>query len=82
MFKKTFSNEGDVNETVDSASAFQEMGLHGEAIAEYVKMFKEDYPAEKIVPGLVYFVESKTAAGSVNKSTTVYGTRWDFSLYT
>jgi hypothetical protein len=29
------------------------MGLHGEAIAEYVKMFKQEYPADKIVPRLV-----------------------------
>ena len=53
MLKKSFSSQGDVSEILDSASAFQEMGLHGEAIAEYVKMFKEEYPAEKIVPGLV-----------------------------
>ncbi|MEE4265647.1 MAG: ATPase, T2SS/T4P/T4SS family [Desulfobacteraceae bacterium] len=53
MLKKSFSSKGDVSEILDSASAFQEMGLHGEAIAEYVKMFKEDYPVEKIVPGLV-----------------------------
>ncbi|CAB1063283.1 Type II secretory pathway, ATPase PulE/Tfp pilus assembly pathway, ATPase PilB [Olavius sp. associated proteobacterium Delta 1] len=50
MFKKTFSTEGDVSEILDSASAFQEMGLHAEAIAEYVGLFKEDYPKEKIVP--------------------------------
>ena len=53
MLKKSFTSQGDVSEILDSASAFQEMGLHGEAIAEYVKMFKEEYPAEKIVPGLV-----------------------------
>jgi len=53
MLKKSFSSQGDVSEILDSASAFQEMGLHGEAIAEYVKMFKEEYPTEKIVPGLV-----------------------------
>jgi type II secretory ATPase GspE/PulE/Tfp pilus assembly ATPase PilB-like protein len=53
MLKKSFSNQGDVSEILDSASAFQEMGLHAEAVAEYVKMFKEDYPVEKIVPGLV-----------------------------
>ena len=52
MFKKTFSNEGDANETADSAAAFQEMGLHGEAVAEFVKLFKEDYPKEKLVPKL------------------------------
>ena len=53
MLKKSFTSQGDVSEILDSASAFQEMGLHGEAIGEYVKMFKEEYPAEKIVPGLV-----------------------------
>jgi len=53
MLKKSFSSQGDVSEILDSASAFQEMGLHGEAVAEYVKMFKEEYPADKIVPGLV-----------------------------
>ncbi len=53
MLKKSFTSQGDVSEILDSASAFQEMGLHGEAVAEYAKMFKEDYPAEKIVPGLV-----------------------------
>jgi type II secretory ATPase GspE/PulE/Tfp pilus assembly ATPase PilB-like protein len=52
MFKKTFSTQGDVTEILDSASAFQEMGLHGEAIAEYVKLFKEDYPKEKLVSKL------------------------------
>jgi tetratricopeptide (TPR) repeat protein len=52
MFKKTFSNQGDVTEILDSASAFQEMGLHGEAVAEYVKLFEEDYPRDKIVPKL------------------------------
>ena len=53
MLKKSFSSQGDVSEILDSASAFQEMGLHGEAVAEYVKMLKEDYPTEKIVPGMV-----------------------------
>jgi type II secretory ATPase GspE/PulE/Tfp pilus assembly ATPase PilB-like protein len=52
MFKKTFSNEGDVTEILDSASAFQEMGLHGEAVAEYAKLLTEDYPKQKIVPKL------------------------------
>jgi type II secretory ATPase GspE/PulE/Tfp pilus assembly ATPase PilB-like protein len=50
MFKKTFSNQGDIPETLDSAFAFQEMGLHNEAVAEYAKLFAEDYPKEKIIP--------------------------------
>ena len=53
MLKKSFSSQGDASEILDSASAFQEMGLHSEAVAEYVKMFKEEYPTEKVVPGLV-----------------------------
>jgi hypothetical protein len=53
VLKKSFSGQGDASELLDSASAFQEMGLHAEAVAEYVKIFKEEYPVEKIVPGLV-----------------------------
>jgi type II secretory ATPase GspE/PulE/Tfp pilus assembly ATPase PilB-like protein len=52
MFKETFSSRGDVPEILDSASAFQEMGLHVEAVAEYLKVLKEDYPQEKVVPNL------------------------------
>jgi type II secretory ATPase GspE/PulE/Tfp pilus assembly ATPase PilB-like protein len=52
MFKKQFSREGDVTDVLDSASAFQEMGLHGEAVAEYVKLLKGKYPKQKIVPKL------------------------------
>jgi type II secretory ATPase GspE/PulE/Tfp pilus assembly ATPase PilB-like protein len=53
MFKKTFSTHGDAPAILDSASAFREMGLHGEAVAEYAKVFAEDYPAEKVVPDLI-----------------------------
>ena len=53
MLKKSFTSQGDASERLDSASAFQEMGLHGEAVAEYVKIFEEDSPIEQIVPGLV-----------------------------
>jgi type II secretory ATPase GspE/PulE/Tfp pilus assembly ATPase PilB-like protein len=52
IFKKTFSNKGNVTDVLDSASAFQEMGLHGEAVAEFVKLLKGDYPKQKIVPKL------------------------------
>jgi type II secretory ATPase GspE/PulE/Tfp pilus assembly ATPase PilB-like protein len=44
------SGKGDVPEILDSAAAFQEMGLHTEAIAEYEKLFKGDYPNEKVIP--------------------------------
>lgn len=52
MFKKTFSTKGGVTEIVDSAAAFQEMGLHGEAVGEYAKLLQEDYPKQKVVPRL------------------------------
>ncbi len=69
MLKKSFSSQGDVSEILDSASAFQEMGLHVEAVAEYVKMFKEEYPVEKIVPGLV---ESLLKMNSPSKAVTEF----------
>ena len=52
MLKKTLSAEGDAPALLDSASAFKEMGLHGEAVAEYAKLFSEEYPVEKIMPDL------------------------------
>jgi type II secretory ATPase GspE/PulE/Tfp pilus assembly ATPase PilB-like protein len=70
MLKKSFTSQGDVSEILDSASAFQEMGLHGEAIAEYVKMFKEDFPNEKVVPGLV---ESLLKMHSPSKAVKEFG---------
>jgi type II secretory ATPase GspE/PulE/Tfp pilus assembly ATPase PilB-like protein len=50
MLRERLSDQGDVPAILDSASAFKEMGLHGEAIHEYTKLFKEDYPVNKVVP--------------------------------
>ena len=49
MLKKSLSSEGDVSEILDSASAFQEMGLHNEAIVEYAKMLKSDEANEEVI---------------------------------
>ncbi len=49
MLRERLSNQGDVPAILDSATAFKEMGLHAEAIAEYAKLFKEDYPVSKVV---------------------------------
>jgi type II secretory ATPase GspE/PulE/Tfp pilus assembly ATPase PilB-like protein len=49
MLRERLSNQGDVPAILDSATAFKEMGLHAEAIAEYAKLFKEDYPVNKLV---------------------------------
>jgi type II secretory ATPase GspE/PulE/Tfp pilus assembly ATPase PilB-like protein len=46
----TSSGKGDIPEIIDSATAFKEMGLHPEAIAEYGKLFEADYPNEKVIP--------------------------------
>jgi type II secretory ATPase GspE/PulE/Tfp pilus assembly ATPase PilB-like protein len=50
MLRERLSSQGDVPAILDSASAFKEMGLYGEAIPEFAKLFKEDYPSSKIVP--------------------------------
>jgi type II secretory ATPase GspE/PulE/Tfp pilus assembly ATPase PilB-like protein len=50
MLREKLSNQGDVPAILDSASAFKEMGLHGEALPEYAKLLKEDYPVKKSMP--------------------------------
>jgi type II secretory ATPase GspE/PulE/Tfp pilus assembly ATPase PilB-like protein len=49
-FKKTLANDANIPAIIDSASAFKDLGLYGEAIAEYEKLFGMDYPPEKIIP--------------------------------
>ena len=44
------SGKGDVPEILNSAAAFQEMGLHTEALTQYGRLFEEDYPTEKVIP--------------------------------
>ncbi len=50
MLRERLSNQGDVQAILDSASAFKEMGLHEEALPEYAKLLKEDYPVDKVMP--------------------------------
>ena len=52
MLRKRLSDQGDVPAILDSASAFKEMGLHQEAIPEFIKLLKEDYPVDKVMPEL------------------------------
>jgi type II secretory ATPase GspE/PulE/Tfp pilus assembly ATPase PilB-like protein len=52
IIKKAVSIQGSVPEILDSASALRELGLIEEAIAEYKKLFRLDYPAEKIISEL------------------------------
>jgi type II secretory ATPase GspE/PulE/Tfp pilus assembly ATPase PilB-like protein len=47
---KSLSSKEDITAILDSSSAFKELGLYGEAVAEYEKLFFLDYPADKIVP--------------------------------
>jgi len=48
--EKISSGKVNIPEILDSATAFQEMGLYPEAITEYGKLFKENYPNEKVIP--------------------------------
>ncbi len=49
--KKTWSdNEESIAEIVDSAKAFKELGLHKEAVTEYFKLLKFNYPVERVFP--------------------------------
>lgn len=53
VFKDTWSPEEDAHVVLGSISAYKELGLHNEAIEEYMKLFKLDYPTVNFIPGLV-----------------------------
>jgi len=52
LIRGAIGSADDNSALIDSAAAFKEMGLHGEAVSEYAKLLAEDYPLEKVVPGL------------------------------
>ena len=53
LFKETWTAEEDVQDILGSISAYKELGLFNEAVDEYMKLFKLDYPSVNIIPGLV-----------------------------
>ena len=50
MLKKSLSGQEDIPAILDSASAFKDLGLFEEALAEFEKLLVVDHPPEKIVP--------------------------------
>jgi len=53
ILKKAVSNNEDVQAVLASASAWKELGLYGEAVAEYEKLFQLDCHSGKIVSEMV-----------------------------
>lgn len=49
--KKTWSDNEGAPEIIDSAKAFSELGLHKEALTEYVKLLRINYPVARLFPG-------------------------------
>lgn len=52
IIKEAFSSTEYVQPLLENASSFKELGLYSEAINEYEKLLKLDYPAIEIIPGL------------------------------
>jgi type II secretory ATPase GspE/PulE/Tfp pilus assembly ATPase PilB-like protein len=50
MLKKSLSGQEEIPAILDSASAFKDLGLYEEAMAEYEKLLVVDHPLEKVVP--------------------------------
>ncbi|MBL0714716.1 MAG: Flp pilus assembly complex ATPase component TadA, partial [Desulfosarcina sp.] len=50
MLKKSLSGQEDIPAIIDSGSAFKDLGLFEEALAEFEKLLVVDHPIEKIVP--------------------------------
>ena len=53
MLKKSLSGQEDAPAILDSASAFKDLGLYEEALAEYEKILVLDHPPEKVVADIV-----------------------------
>jgi type II secretory ATPase GspE/PulE/Tfp pilus assembly ATPase PilB-like protein len=53
MLKKSLSGQEDAPAILDSASAFKDLGLYEEALAEYEKILVLDHPPEKVIPDIV-----------------------------
>jgi tetratricopeptide (TPR) repeat protein len=51
MLKKSLSGQEDAPAIIDSASAFKDLGLFEEALAEYEKILVLDHPPESVIPG-------------------------------
>jgi type II secretory ATPase GspE/PulE/Tfp pilus assembly ATPase PilB-like protein len=47
-----FTEEQDASVIFDKATAFKEMGLHRKAVAEYARLFKEDFLVEQFIAEL------------------------------
>ena len=52
LLRKTTISARDLAAILDSALAFQEMGLYAESVSEYAKLLSEDVPPEKLIPRL------------------------------
>ncbi len=48
--KESLSAQENVQTILDGAFAFKELGLYEEAVGEYTRLFRMDYPAEKLIP--------------------------------
>ena len=53
MLKKSLSGQEDAPAILDSASAFKDLGLFEEALAEFEKILVLDHPPEKFIPDIV-----------------------------
>ncbi len=50
ILKKTMSGDESKSAVLDSAAAFNDMGLFNEAVAEYEKLLFQDFTVEEIIP--------------------------------
>lgn len=47
--KKAVNNHGGIQGILDKAAAFKEVGLYGEAVEEYKRLFRVNYPKKEII---------------------------------
>lgn len=73
-FQKTWTAEENLTDIFGSISAYKELGLFKEAIEEYMKLFRLDYPVANIIPGLTAcLLGIHSPSGSSTKSKRLSG---------
>lgn len=65
FLRQTFAADEDNTAILESAHAFQELGLYSEAVSEWEKLLNRGYPVDQAVPGLTECLEKTKAPAKI-----------------
>ncbi len=65
FLRQTFAADEDNTALLESAHAFQELGLYNEAISEWEKLLKRGYPLDEVLPSILECLDKTKSPGKV-----------------